>query len=725
MPDAKPTETQDGIDLITLLEEHNKTAIGYLSDEVSIDQDSNLDRYLGKPYGDEEEGRSNAVSMDVAEVVDWALPDLLEPFLSGDRIVEFEPSKQADEAWCGQASDLANHVFWRDNPGVLILHDAVKTALIQKLCVVKTVWNKSKRLEEQTITGVAKPVLQALHAEDDVEIVRVEYEPIGPQFVIAQEAMPAFSDGRVYTVHIKRTCEDGKVRVYSVPPEQFKVSSRASDLETVEYCCHEVEKRRSELIAMGFDRDLVMTCKSERKVDQSRSDTRFDGETRSKDETTTRNKLSDVLLLIEEYLVADLDGEGEKTWQFFRVGKVELGREVVDSHPFDAWSPDRIPNRLIGLALADKVKQTQKVKTHLTRNMLDNVYLANNPRFEVPDQAIGQNTIGDLLTYRIGGLIRTKQPQMLRPIEVPDRSAMALQAILYMDGVREQQSGITRNGAAIQSEAIDPKSATQVHKEDRNEQVRKRLMARMLAETLLVPVFRKILRLIVKHQDAPRTIQLRGQWVEMDPRSWCADLKARADVGLGYTNREEEIQAATVIGQAQMTLHEAGLIQPAHMFATFERLVKAVGWSFASKYASDPASQQGQAEIAQATQQKPDPKMIEVQAKAQIQAMQSQHNAQMREAETAAKLRQAEMQAALDERVAMIKAESERQNARQKAEMEAQIATLRMAMEERLAIREQDLEARLAIREQNMRPDPAPKVKANGSGGVRFGGQVG
>ena len=64
--------------LAVLLDEMNRTAVGYLSDEVSVDQDSNLDRYLGKPYGDEEEGRSNAMSLDVAEVVDWALPDLLE-----------------------------------------------------------------------------------------------------------------------------------------------------------------------------------------------------------------------------------------------------------------------------------------------------------------------------------------------------------------------------------------------------------------------------------------------------------------------------------------------------------------------------------------------------------------------------------------------------------------------------------------------------------------------
>src|SRR5690554_5172917 len=143
-------------ELATLLDAMNRQAVGYDSDEVSADQDSNLDRYLGKPYGDEEEGRSNAISMDVAEVVDWALPDLLEPFISGDRIVEFEPAKPDDEEWCEVASDYVNHIFFKENCGATILHDTVKTALIQKLGVSKSVWREKIKEETQTLTGLSE-----------------------------------------------------------------------------------------------------------------------------------------------------------------------------------------------------------------------------------------------------------------------------------------------------------------------------------------------------------------------------------------------------------------------------------------------------------------------------------------------------------------------------------------------------------------------------------------
>jgi hypothetical protein len=71
-----------------------------------------------------------------------------------------------------------------------------------------------------------------------------------------------------------------------------------------------------------------------------------------------RYKMSDYVTLCEEYPLIDADGSGRRRrWQVFRVDKTILGKEAVDDHPFDCWSPDRIPHRLIGLALADKVKQ--------------------------------------------------------------------------------------------------------------------------------------------------------------------------------------------------------------------------------------------------------------------------------------------------------------------------------------------------------------------------------
>ena len=123
--------------LVALLQAHEAEAAGFHGDQVAAEQDRALDYYYGRPFGDEVEGRSSVVSRDVAEVVDWLLPDLMRIFVGSRQVVRFEPFGAEDEAVARQATDYVNHVFWRDNDGFRLMHDWFKDALLQKVGVVK------------------------------------------------------------------------------------------------------------------------------------------------------------------------------------------------------------------------------------------------------------------------------------------------------------------------------------------------------------------------------------------------------------------------------------------------------------------------------------------------------------------------------------------------------------------------------------------------------------
>jgi hypothetical protein len=712
--------------LAVLLEEQNKKAVGYLSDELSQDQDDNLARYLGMPYGDEEEGSSNAMSFDVAEVVDWALPDLLEPFISGERCVEFEPTKKGDEEWCEQATDFIEHLFHVENNGVMILHDVAKTAFIQKIGCTKTRWKEEDREEQCTLQGLSIINLAELQADKTVTIEDVVAEPVSPELM--EMAGQAFVDGQSYTVTMTRRERRGRPEVMVIPPEELKVSARAANLDKIPYICHESRKTRGDLIEEGFDRAMVMGLRSDKAGNSERSDTRFVGESSRTDSAS--GNLADEVLLHEEYIRADLDGK-VVTLQAFRVGKTILSSEIVSEHCFDVWTADRIPSRLIGLALADKAKQTQRVKTVLLRQFLDNIYLANNPRIEVPEQAVGENTYDDLLTYRIGGLIRTKQGGMLNPIQLPDRSSSALQAIVYMDSVREQQTGIVKNGMAVASEAIDPKSATESRNKDRNEQVRKRLMARMFAETFLVPLFRRILRLVVKYQDFERIIRMRGKWVPMDPRTWNADLVAKVSVGLGHSNRDEMLMAGQVIMGLQVQALQMGFATPKHLYKTASKMVEALGLRFPDQYFLDPDTPEGQQAMQKMQQGQQDPKMLEVQGKLQAKQLEMQMDAQhaqiKAQQEIQLEMLKLEAKAAVEQKRAdfdlrgrMIQIQHEYDLGLKELMAEMQLKRVQMAMEVQLEARNQDHQAEIGH----------AKVKAlsdqrRAGSDVRFGGKIG
>lgn len=720
---ADKTEALSDDELATRLERLNKSAIGHLSDEVSADQDENLERYLGMKYGDEEEGRSQAISMDVAETVDWAVPDILEPFISGEKAVEFRPSNRKEQEYSDRATDLVNHVFYNECNGVLFLHDIVKTGAIQKAGIAKTVWQDEEKETRETLTGLSIAHLTEFQADQSITIEEQSSEPLLDQ-IADPAALQAFSDGQVYTVTIVKTQKTGCNKLMALPPEQVKFSARTADLQEIDYIAHETETSRSKLLEMGFEEAKVDSIPSAgRNSEDSRDETRFHDESRRDDEQTS--KAADVLLLAEEYPLIDANGDGRlERLQVFRVGKVILKREEVEEHPFDFWSPDRIPHRLVGLAIADKVKQTAYIKTHLTRQLLDNVYLANNPRIEIPDGAMGEDTISDLLTYRVGGLIRTKGTgQMLRPIEIPDRSSTALQAISYMDSVREQQSGITRNGMAVASEEIDPKSATESRRQDRNEQVRKRLMCRMLAETFLVHVFRKVLKNIVRYQNAAKEIEIRGQWVMIDPRGWNADLKCRAAVGLGHANQDEIIQGATAIGQAQQLATEVGIVTPKNVYKLCSKLVEGAGFQFADDYFTDPDSPEGQ-QFAQQRQQAQgqDPKMVEAQGKLQLKQGETQATLQMKQQEIAHQAQIAQIKAEADFKIAQMQAEMEFHLGQMKIIQETQLSREQMSAEQDLAEWQAHQDVRIKEKVASSRPNGS---NGSTSSGVRFGGKVG
>src|SRR3546814_5412483 len=110
-------------ELATLLGAHETAAIGYYTSEIAEDQAKSLNYYYGRPFGDEQEGRSQVVDRTVQIVVDNAVAALLKPFVSADDAVVFEPRGPEDEVTAKQATEYVNYVFQVDNNGFLLLHD--------------------------------------------------------------------------------------------------------------------------------------------------------------------------------------------------------------------------------------------------------------------------------------------------------------------------------------------------------------------------------------------------------------------------------------------------------------------------------------------------------------------------------------------------------------------------------------------------------------------------
>ena len=132
--------------------------------------------YLGDMSADmpRPEGRSGAVSTDVADTIEGLMPSLMEIFASGDKVVEFEPVGPEDEEAAEQETDYVNHVFMQKNPGFLITYSFIKDALLSKNGIVKVGWEEGETEERETYRGLdegAYALLLKAEADGEIEIV--------------------------------------------------------------------------------------------------------------------------------------------------------------------------------------------------------------------------------------------------------------------------------------------------------------------------------------------------------------------------------------------------------------------------------------------------------------------------------------------------------------------------------------------------------------------------
>ncbi|HZH27885.1 MAG TPA: ATP synthase F0 subunit B [Azospirillaceae bacterium] len=623
--------------------------------ELSRQRAQALDYYLGEmddlPSAPD---RSKAVSTDVSDTVEGLMPSLMEVFASGDEVVRFEPVGPEDEAAAEQETDYVNHVFLRDNDGWDLLYTGIKDALLSKVGIWKVWWEAGETREEETFEGQPPEVLGAMVAEGWELAARTER-----------------ADGLVdFTV--RRSSPYGRAKVACVPPEEFGISRRARRIKDAAYAFHRTTRSVSDLIEAGYDRDQVMELPASGGTGTAEGLARATADDGNGVGSHARNALMRDVEVVEHYIRADIRGEGyARLWKvttagpgdtILRRGGVE-DIEPVPGMPFAAITPVPVTHRFHGRSVADLVLEIQRIKTFLVRQLLDNAALVNNARTEVAESHAGERTLDDLLSSRPGGIVRTKAPGGLIPIVTPSVADKILPVTEYFDFAREQRTGVTRQGQGLDASALQNQSATAVNQAFTAAQARIRLIARIFAETGIKDLFLLLHGTIRRHGDVARTVRLRNRWVPVDPRHWRTRADMSVTVGIGYGSKETQaMHLMQVLGLQKEALAAGGMgmVDPSRIYNTLKKLIETIGLRTVEPYFNNPA------DAPPPGPPPPDPRVMEAQAKLQLEQAKAQAEAE---------LQRMRLQADVD--LARLKAEAEMQLAREK--MAAEMALAREA----------------------------------------------
>lgn len=654
-------------DLCALIDREAQNAIGS-DDYTSFQRARAMSYYMGEADGElappEVQGRSKVVSKDLMDTVEWAMPALMRMFTATDDIVRFEPEGPEDEQACDDATNYCGYLLFRKNEGFTVLHDAIKSCLITRMGVVKVYCDKRWEEKTERYEGISAFEVEALSVDPEIEISQVIAMGEVPQEALPPDAPLDVS--QTYYVEAKRKREVMEFKVEGCPPEEILINKDCRSITDVRFIAHRREMTISDLLSLGYPKDEVEALPSDQSPNatweqQERHD--YDGSW-TFDNTDPGDPSQRKVTVTEAYLRADVNGDGISEYRrVVKAGTTVFENEETDDHPFSLFCPILMPYKVIGLSYHDLTEDLQRVKTVLTRQVLDNVYLSNNQRNVVGD---GVN-LDDLLNPRPGGIVRAKDINNIRPLEVPFVAAAGAELINQIDAIRDTRTGVTEMNSALNGEAL---AKGNVGSEGIAAMMqagvqRLELVARVLAETGIKRIYQLLLKNVSQYANRTQQVRINGRWLQMDPREWKNRYDMTISVGIGNMGKAQRAAALMQIGAAQEKLVPTGMVTPQNLYNTASRLAQELGYPDSDQFFTAPkpdatlggGDDQGEGDPGQA--------LI---AAEQVKAQASLQKAQM---DNATKLQVEREKIESQERVAMFKAQQEvaLQRERQQAEV--------------------------------------------------------
>jgi len=579
-------------ELASRLESEIQNATGHMNSELSEQREDSMKYYLGEKFGNEIDGRSEIVTTDVRDTVEYIMPSLMRIFTTHNNIAEFEPQGPEDVEMANQATEYVNYVFNKQNNGFKVLYDAFKDALISKTGIIKHYWEEKTEVFTENYTNLTEIEYQSILANDELEVLEHTENKI-QDAQTDENGMMISPEVIMHDIKARRISSNGQVKVVSVPPEEFLISRRATDIHTAKFVCHRVKKTVSDLILEGYPRDVVenLTTYSQSQAEYNEERLArfsFDDDSIPPDEGEGATRQ---IWLDECYIRMDFDGDGvAELRKITKGGNTILENVEIDYLPFSAICPLPIPHKFYGMSVADTVKDIQLIKSTIVRNILDNMYLTNNARYAV---LAGQVELDDLLTSRPGGIVRMRAPGAVTPLPTPQISPDAFNMVKYLDQIREERSGVSKMTQGLNPEVLTSHvTSGAISAATESSMQRIELIARIFAETGIKDVFICIYQLIQRYEDREKIAYLNGKFMPIDVSRWRDKLNCTVNVGVGSGSQQSKMQTMSGIMNIVQTLVDKGgmgtLVTPNNVYNAISEFIAQSGYKNPDQFISNP-----------------------------------------------------------------------------------------------------------------------------------------
>jgi hypothetical protein len=426
---------------------------------------------------------------------------------------------------------------------------------------------------------------------------------------------------------------------------------------------------------MGYDKTIIDELSADDDVGES------DGLVFNPiNDVNNTDKTQDLIAYYECYLdIGEEDGLAKKH-RICYASKTILSDEEIDYVPFYSLCPFPVPHQFYGQSMADRTMELQFIKSTITRQMLDNLYLTNNSRVGAVE---GQVNLDDLLNSTAGGIIRMKNPNAIVPMTVQSSAGQSFPMLEYLDGVQAKRTGVSDMNQGLDANVLQNVSATAVATMTAQSQGKLELIARIFADTGIKHLMKGLLHLVCKYQNEPRALAINGKPMNIDPREWDNLYNVNINVGLGNGTGDEKVaMLQMVLAKQEQILQQYGLANPLvnlkQYRETLAKFINASGYKDDAQFLNeiDDAKLQ-QVMQADAQQDKTPPEVKAAQAIAKAETDKAQMKAQTDAQSNQMKMQEAQFKVQMEQqKLAIDKQQQELDSARAMLDIETERAKL-------------------------------------------------
>lgn len=578
----------------SVLQDLNQTVVGYVQNDIKRAEAYSASKiepvvkeryeiyYADKDYYRNKfpilSKTSDLVSTDVADTIEWALPSLMKVFTGSDEVITIAGVTEEDDTKAETMQQLLVYQLQRQNKFFPILYNWIKDSLITGMGIIKCYWERTEGYTTE-VTQLNNEALQAL-IQTGVEVTDIQGPDIYGDFTVTYQS----------PYYVKNA-----PKIENILISEFIYSPDAKSLDEANFVAHKrtvtmsyLREREAQGVYANIDDIKVDKFKgnSYDVIDEVVGDNYVDI---SQEDQKARQEV----VIYECYTKIDINGDGILEDMIITICGdtiIRMEQNYMGRHPFFSISPTKDPHRIwVKRSYAELIGELQDLKVALTRQIMQNVALTNDPKMLLDETAIN---IDDFVQGR--KVVRMKAGHSLHevamPMPVTPLSPQTFTFLEWVEGQKENRTGITRYNQGLDANSLN-KTATGISAILGQSSQRLELVARMFAETGLYELFRFMVSLNQKFIDQATIIRLTNKEMKITPEDLDGSFDLIVNAGISIATKESTIMATQTLLTAIMQANAGGYMisTPENIYNLFKKWIESIGFKNYGDYITDPA----------------------------------------------------------------------------------------------------------------------------------------